>query len=174
MDESEKQENKAKKEKTEGSLRKLKQEYELLKVKYNFPEFKYMNDNFEIENIDSSETELFIKQIRKHMTEKIFYILRTLETFINPQNAPLFIFNIIKLFSEADKESIQELYKKLGKYEIEAFGLEAVYDEKKEAEFVRKLAEDWKEISSDLNKLYVSMKANHDKDGKKSSKSYFG
>ena len=72
MDESEKQENKAKKEKTEGSLRKLKQEYELLKVKYNFPEFKYMNDNFEIENIDSSETELFIKQIRKHMTEKIF------------------------------------------------------------------------------------------------------
>ena len=86
----------------------------------------------------------------------------------------MFIFNIIKLFSEADKESIQELYKKLGKYEIEAFGLEAVYDEKKEAEFVRKLAEDWKEISSDLNKLYVSMKANHDKDGKKSSKSYFG
>jgi hypothetical protein len=163
-----------KSKKVDGNLKKLKENYEIFRKKYGFENFKFINENFEIENIDIVETELFLKQIRKHMTEKIFYILRTLETFMNPQNAPMFIFNIIKYFSEAEKELIQDLYKKLAKYEIEAFGLESTYGEKKEADFIKKVSEDWKEISSDLDRLYISMKSNHDKDSKKSDKSYFG
>lgn len=160
--------------KREANIRKLKDNYELYRKKYGFMDFKFINDNFEIENIDSEETELFLKQIRKHMTEKIFYILRTLETFMNPQNAPMFIFNIIKYFSESEKELIQELYKKMAKYEIHAFGLEAVYDEKREADFIKKVSLEWKEISVDLDKLYIAMMGNHEKDSKKTTKSYFG
>jgi len=156
-----------------GNLKKIKELYENYRKKYSLPDFKFMNDNFEIENV-TEDTELFLKQVRKHMTEKVFFILRTLETFMNPSNAPMFVFNVLKGFSESEKELVQEIYKKLAKYEIEAFGMEAVYEEKKEAEFIKKVASDWKSVSEDLIVLYNSMKSNHEKDSKKSTKSYFG
>jgi hypothetical protein len=156
------------------NLEKLKQNYELLRKKYSLPEFKYLNENFEIENIEIGETELLSKMIRKHMTEKIFYVLRSLEMFINPQNAPLFIFDIIKSFNETEKHLIKDLYSKIAQYEIEAFGLEAGYNEKKEAEFIKKFSEDWKDISEDLGKIYGAMRDGHKKDSKKQNKSYLG
>jgi hypothetical protein len=164
-------EKKSKKESLD--IANLKQKYNLLKEKYSLPEFKFVNENFEIENIDS-ESELIVKAVRKHMTEKIFYVLRSLEMFMNPQNAPLFVFNIIKLMSEPDRELIKQLYDKISGYEIDAFGLESEYDEKKEAEFVKKFCAEWKEISGDLKQIYSAMKDSHKKDSKKQEKSYFG
>lgn len=160
--------------KKSGNLKKLKDHYEIIRKKYNLPEFKFMNENFEIENIGVEETELFIKMIRKHVTEKIFFVLRGLEVFINPQNAPLFMFEIIKSFGESEKNLVKALYKKIAKYEIEAFGLEAAYNEQKEAEFVKRLTDDWKEISEDLIIIYGSMKQGHEHESKKTHKSYFG
>ena len=167
-------ENKPKEKPKEHNIKKLKDRYEELKKKYSLPEFSFMNNNFEIENIEIEETELFAKMIRKHMTEKIFFVLRSLEMFINPQSAPMFIMNIIKQLSETEKATIKELYQKIARYEIEAFGLETEYDEKKEVEFIKKLAEDWKSISEDMKVIYRAMKENHEKEFKKSNKSYFG
>jgi len=163
-----------KKHSKQQNLQKVKEHFESARVKYGLPDFAFMNEIFEIENIQADETELFVKMLRKHCTEKIFFILRSLEMFINPQTAPVFIMNIIKQLSEAEKETIKELYKKLADYEIEAFGLEAEYNEKKEAEFVKTISEGWKEISQDLKFIYKAMKENHAKEFKKSSKSYFG
>jgi hypothetical protein len=154
-------------------IEKLKSSYESLKKKYSLPEFKFLNENFEIENIDP-DSEILLKVIRKHATEKIFYILRTLETFMNPSNAPLFIFNIIKLLNNFEKELIKKLYNKIVVYEVEAFGLEAEYDEKNEAEFVKRVSHDWKNISSDLKRIYSAMKIKDSAEVKKSEKSYFG
>lgn len=170
----EEQNDAGKKPQKEQNLRKLKDSYEKIKEKYNFPDFRFMNENFEIENIQIEETELFVKMLRKHVTEKIFFVLRSLEMFINPQTAPVFIMNIIKQLSESEKETLKELYKKLARYEIEAFGLEAEYNEKKEAEFVKQVASDWKSIAEDLRFIYSAMKGNHEKEFKKSTKSYFG
>lgn len=156
------------------NLEDLKEQYSLLRTKYALPDFKLLNENFEIENIDVGETELLIKVIRKHITEKIFYILRSLETFINPQNAPLFMFDIIKTFTDAEKQMIKDLYSKIAKYEVEAFGLEASYNENSEAEFVRKFGNEWPKISESLTKIYLAMNKSNKKDSKTSSKSYLG
>jgi hypothetical protein len=154
-------------------IEKLKEKYQELKKRYSLPEFKFLNDNFEIENIDS-ESELILKAIRKHITEKIFFVLRSLEMFMNPQNAPLFVFNFLKSFTESEKDRIKQLYDKVSGYEIEAFGLEAGYEETKEAAFIKKSCEDWKGISEELTKIYSIMKVNHGKDSRKQEKSYFG
>jgi hypothetical protein len=132
-------EEKSKDKKERGNLKHVRESYEKIKAKYGLPEFSFMNENFEIENIDARETELFVKMMRKHITEKIFYVLRSLEIFLNAQNAPLFMFDIIKSLTAPDKELIRDLYKRMAQYEIEAFGLEAQYNEKKEAEFIKKL-----------------------------------
>ena len=166
--------SKAKHHEKDGDLKKLKESYSFLEKKYNLPEFKFLNENFEIEQISSEDTELLLKRIRKQMTEKISSGLRALEMFLNPQNSPLFIFNILKSFSQSDKELIQELYKKFSWFEIEAFGLENSYNEEKEAQFIRDVSKEWKEISYDFNKLYETMKIGHKQDSKKNEKSYLG
>ena len=107
----------------EGNLENLKKQYFLMQKKYRLPDFKFLNETFEIENIEIYETELLLKMIRKHITEKVFYILRMLETLINPSNAPMFIFNILKSFNDGEKEMIKTFYERLSKYEVEAFGL---------------------------------------------------
>lgn len=160
--------------KKEYNLKKLKESYEVFRKKYNLPEFKFVNDNFEIESIDSEDTELLLKAIRKHITEKVFFTLRTLEMFMNPQNAPVFIFKIIKHFSETEKELIKDIYKRMAYYEIDAFGLEGIYDEKKEAEFIKGIVNDWKVFAKDMDKIYSSMKTSYGRDSKKSDGSYFG
>jgi hypothetical protein len=161
-------------EKKEKNLPKLKEEYELLKKKYKLPDFTYLNENFEIENILVDDTQLLLKSIRKHITEKLFFTLRTLEMFANPQNAPMFMIKIIKHLSENEKDLTKQLYRKMSYYEIDAFGLESIYDEKKEADFIIKVSDDWKIFSQDLNKIYLAMKASYGREAKKSDGSYFG
>lgn len=155
------------------NVQKLKEKYNPLKKRYSLPEFEFLNENFEIERIEP-ESEILLKVIRKHIAEKIFFVLRSLELFINPQNAPVFIFKIIKLMNEEEKEAVRLLYDKVSGFEIESFGLEADYDEKKEAEFIKSFSKEWKVISEGLKKLYKSMRDNHQKDLKKQSRSYYG
>ena len=152
----------------------FKAKYEVFRKTNSLPDFEFMNENFEIENLACEETELLAKKIRKQMMEKISSSFRALEMFKNPQSAPLFIFSVLKSFSPADKDNIDSLYNKFADLEIEAFGLETGYDEKKELDFIKKVCKDWEEISKDFNKIYESMKLGHKPDSKKQTKSYFG
>ena len=163
-----------KEKKDESSLNKLKNSYNSLKSKYNLPEFKILNENFEIESLSGDETDILLKKIRKQLMEKVFFNIRTLETFLNPSNAPLFIFNIIKTFTEADKNLISGLYKQMSVYEVESFGLEAKYSEEGEAKLIKQVWSEWPKISEALDSLYKSIKANYNQESKKQSKSYFG
>ena len=153
---------------------KFRAKYEAFRKKNDLPDFNFMNENFEIENMACEETELFAKKIRKQIMEKVSFGLRSLEMFKNPQNAPLFIFSVIKAFNQADKENIDLLYNKFADLEIEAFGLETIYDEKKEIDFLKKVCKDWEDSCEDFNKIYESMKSGHKQGLKKQTKSYFG
>lgn len=164
-DENKKQEN--------HNLKKLKEKYEELRKKYALPEFKFLNENFEIEDTEA-DSELIIKKIRKQIVEKMYSYLRTLEAFINPQNAPIFVFNIIKSLDNSDLEIIKKLYNQLAEFEIEAFGLESFYEEKEEIEFIKKVSKVWPEIAQKLNSIYKTLKKNFNSETEKKSKSYLG
>jgi len=158
----------------ENNLEKLKKDYEKVKSKYSLPSFQFMNENFEIESIAEEDTELLIKRVRKNVRDKIHAMTSVFETFINPTSAPMFVFNVIKGFNNGEKEIIEKLYKKFAELEIDAFNLEVKYDEKAEAEYVKKVCELWKSSEKDLNKIYESMKSSYGLETKKSEKSYFG
>ena len=160
--------------KQESSLEEYKKKYEKFQKQFDLPSFQFLNENFEIEQLAGDETELFLKKIRKQILEKISSGLRALEMFLNPQNAPVFIFTVIKSFSKTDKEIIDRLYNQFAEFEILAFGLENTYEEQKEADFIKKASEGWTEISKDFNRLYDTMRLNYKKESKKDDKSYLG
>ena len=94
---------------------------------------------------------------------------------MNPQNAPMFIFNIIKSFTSFENELIKKAYNQLAGFEVDFFELEIIYDERKEAEFIKKVAKEWPEINGILIKIHSSMKTGYSKEAsKKTSKSYVG
>jgi hypothetical protein len=163
-----------KKQEKHAELKKTKEVYEIFRKKYSLPDFNFMNENFEIETIPAEDTELFLKRVRKNMTEKISSGLRAMEMFLNPQPSPIFIFKIIKSFSQTDNDMVSEMYYKFAELEIDAFGLENKYDEKKEADFIKKVSKEWPEIAENLDRICNSMKLGHKKESKKTEKSYFG
>jgi len=158
----------------ESGLDVLKKEYEKLEKEHELPDFDFLNQNFEIESISAEDTDFLLRKIRKHILDRVSSGLRTLEMFINPQTAPLFIINIIKSFSQTDKDVIQELYNKFAEFEIDAFGVENGYNEEKEIELIKNVSKAWPEVLEDFNMIYKSMKVNYKKESKRNAKSYLG
>ena len=87
----------------ESSLEDLKKDYEKLKSKYALPSFKELNEEFDIEKAAEQETECLIREVRKLIMEKVIAYLRFIEMLLNPSNAPMFFFALVKGLTSVDK-----------------------------------------------------------------------
>jgi len=161
-------------EKDEQKIEKLKKEYEILRNKYALPDFKSLNEDFHIEKIAESETEIPIREVRKFMADKMMNYMRFLENILNPVNAPLFIFSLIKLLNSEEKKLISEIYKKLMKKEIQFIELDLEFNEEKEAEFIKNSYEFWQGIKKDMLKIMGNINKKGDDKFEVNDKGYFG
>jgi len=155
-------------------LKKLKAEYANLAKKYSLPDFGIMNQKFEIEKLAEHETEMLLREIRRAMIEKASNYFKFIELFINPQTAPLFFLAVIKKMNGIDRKPLEELYTELGKLEIMSISLENIYDEKKEAEFIKKIIKKWEEISKKFSKLIEKVQKSAEEGSTEKAKSYLG
>ncbi len=150
----------------------LKEKYEKLKSKYNLPEFSELNQLFEIEEIDCSETEFLLRKIRRVIINRISDYIKLIESILNPVNAPMFFYKFIKNVNEESKKSISEIYEIFGDLEIEVIKLDLEYNEKDEADFIKKCLSIFNDNKSRL--LSVIEKLTSNKEDKKNSSSYLG
>ena len=161
-------------EKEEFNLEKLKKEYETFKPKYNLPEFSELNKLFDIEEIDQN-SDYILRKIRRAMSEKTSGYLRFIETLLNPSNAPIFFFKLVKKLENEDKEFLSKVYDTLGNFEIEIISLELEYSEEKEAEFIKKVYNTFNdEIKGNFIKIIKRLENGDNDKRKESSNSYFG
>ncbi len=161
--------------KNEFSLSDLKKEYVKFQKKYfKLPDFKILNQDFGIESIAGSETDLLIREIRKHIVDKILTYLRFTEMFLNPQNTPIFFLNLAKGLNQEDKKCLYHIYDKLGKLEIEVLEIDNEYSEKAEVEFIVKATKEWQTIKKEMNRLVESFKRSWSQKAGKKDKNYFG
>ena len=160
--------------KKELSLEKLKKDYQKIQTKYKLPDFKKLNEDFNIEKISETETEYLIREIRRFMGEKFSNYLRFSEVVLNPVNVPMFILSIVKTIKPEDRKKITEVYKKLSRIEVTLIELEIEFSDKKEADFIKESFKNWQEIKKDLLEFTESVKRSWDNESEKNSKSYFG
>ena len=156
------------------NLETLKQEYKKIQKKYELPEFDSLNEEFYIEKVAEIETDFLLREIRKMVSDKLVNYLKFFEMFVNPATAPVFVHSIIKTLDNESKQTIQNIYKKLSKREVELIELDLNYKEEKEAEFIKSVVEDWKEIKKDLTKVIEFINKGWDEKIKGNSKNYFG
>ncbi len=154
------------------SLEVLKERYVKIQEKYNLPSFEEMNEEFSIEKAEEEKFDLLIREIRRYVADKMLNYLKFTETLLNPSNAPMFVFSLVKALEAEDKKRLTEIYKKLAKLEIDLIILDLKFLEVKEAEFIRDSFKLWKEISVELLSLVEKVKINWDKDVVKSDKSF--
>jgi len=152
-------------------LDELKKEYAKLEGKYKLPNFKQINEEFEIDKIER-ESECLIRVVRKAMIEKVVNSLGFLEMLLNPMNAPRIYMSFLKSMSQEDKEIIDKLYSSLAELSLASLALEVEYSEKAEAELVKKIYSTWNSIRGDFKKLIENVR--NPKTLAKKEKSYFG
>ncbi|MBU2615993.1 MAG: hypothetical protein KKC19_02725 [Nanoarchaeota archaeon] len=157
-----------------SGLEMLKKDYEKLKEKYGLPEFNVLNEEFNIEKIADSETETLLREIRKFIVDKIMNYMRFVENILNPVNAPMFIFSLIKLITPEDKKKLEGIYKNFMKKELVFIELDLDFSEERDANFIKDNFDFWnftkKEILSVIKKVDSKWEDNVEVD----SKGYFG
>jgi len=156
------------------SIEELKEIYLEFKEKYALPEFSELNKAFDIEELGDCETEFFLRKIRKIVSEKIVGYLRFLEIILNPNNAPIFFFKLIKKLESEDKGNISKIYEKLGNMEIEIVKLDLDYSEEKEAEFIKKIFDFFSNMKGEVLRVVSKMVNGKDSNSKKEGREYFG
>ena len=160
--------------KEEQTLEKLKKDYEIIQKKHSLPDFEKLNEDFCIEKAVEFETEILIREVRKFVGDKIINYMRFIENFINPVNAPMFVFSIIKILDAEEKKKLSEIYKELMKKEIKFIELDLEFDEEKEAEFIKDSYEFWQGIKKDLLEIMRKINSRWDDKSEVNSKGYFG
>ncbi len=156
-------------------LQGLKSKYKELQEKYNLPGFELLNQDFSIEKIAEFESELLTKEIRRFIADKIFNYLRFIETIINPANAPIFIFSIIKSINADDKKKLNSIYEKLSLIDLELIKLDVESTEKRDADFIKRVFDSWQEIKRELIPILDRFRYIKEENNEEKSKSkYFG
>ncbi|MBR9706592.1 hypothetical protein GOV14_06155 [Candidatus Pacearchaeota archaeon] len=156
-----------------SNLQDLKSEYVKFKEKYALPEFDDLNRVFDIEELDI-ETDFLLRRIRRIITDRIASYLRFVEAILNPSNAPMFFFKVIKKLENSDKESLTRLQGILGKIEINVVALDLDYHEEMEAKFIVRISKCFEEdIKATLLDIVYKM-GNGENQRTEEKTSYFG
>ncbi len=161
----------AEKEKT---LVELKKNYEQYTKRYKLPSFHELNRDFEAERVYERETDFLLREIRKVMMDKVLGYLRFVELLLNPTNAPLFFFGLVKGMGMDDKKTLEKIYAKLGEFEIDVIELDNDYTDEKEAQFILNVFKEWQQVKSDLKGVVGSLRSGWNQKTIPKEKGYMG
>lgn len=153
-------------------LTQLKKEYSVLQKKYKLPDFKCLNEDFEIEKLDK-DTDTLLRAIRKQMIEKIVNSIGFLDMLLNPINVPRTYLNYVKGMTAADRQIIETMYGQLAELSIDSINCEIEYDEKSEAALIQKIYSAWDKTKPQFKTIIKHIK-NPSNNFIKKEKSYFG
>ena len=158
----------------ENNLAILKKDYEKFYKKYKLPKFSELNQEFEIEKLQEKETDFLLREIRRVISDKVAAFLRFFELFLNPQAAPIFILAMLKSLTPRDKEIIEKIYHELVSFELTSLTLDIIYNEKKEADFIKDIYKRWQKLKIELQEFSKIMEKIKSKEKEKKRKTYFG
>lgn len=158
----------------DSNLEELKKDFASLQKKYKLPSFQQLNEEFDIEKIAERETECLLREIRKAVMEKVIAYLRFIEMLLNPSNAPIFFFALIKGLTSQDKRILERIYERLGSFEIDVIELDCRYSEKEEAEFIKRIFKEWKYIGEEILKLVEILRRNWNQKSRENHRGYLG
>jgi hypothetical protein len=123
-------------EKHQLSYEELNNEFELLDFFYS----KRVGDNF-------------LRNIRRRFVEVMYNYITYLHNFIAPNPQSIIIMQEAEFFSDAEKDEMDSIMKKIMLINRMSMKLELKPDEKQDAEFIKKNLEEWKTLKPKIQKI---------------------
>ena len=153
-------------------VKELKKKFEELEKKYKLPSFAELDENFEIFKIDR-ESDALLRAVRKQMMEKIVNSVGFVEMLLNPVNVPRMYFAYMKTMVMEDKNVLEKIYSAFSELIVSSLQAEVDYNEKNEAELIKKINQIWKANKNGFVKILENVKKPNGVLSKK-ERSYFG
>jgi hypothetical protein len=125
----------------------LKDKYGLLQKKFGLPAFEQLDKEFEIACIESEDFPL--REIRKKIGEKTKSGRTMLEEVLQPEANLAGIYES-RAFSEAEKNKLFELYKKVMSWERKGVELAMRNDEAQDIAFIKTFFSEWPQLKEKL------------------------
>lgn len=160
-------------EKENSSIEDLEKRYNEMQKKYSLPSFEKLNEDFYIERLAECETRHLLREVRKFISEKMSSYFKFLESILNPINAPVLIHSIVRVLTHEEKEKLDEMYSEMERVQLEIFSLDTIYQEKKEADFIKFACEKWDVMKKEMEEIITNIKNNWAKLEEKKENNYF-
>lgn len=124
--------------------------YEKLKEEHELPAFEFLDDNFEICDLEG-ETHI-LRKVRRHMIEKTKTYIDILEDIIHP-NSTVSAYHEYKIIDESDRKQVYDIYSKLMSLTRHSQKLDLEMEPKEDARFISEVAGTWPELRDKLANL---------------------
>ena len=126
----------------------IEKQYIELRKKYKLPEFKEIDFEFELSDLE--ETSFLLKATIRRMEEKLDFYSTMLEEILQPDTSNLYAMHETKFFDEDEKRKMYELYVKLMNFNRRSIEVSLEHNENKEADFINSLFDEWKILKQEL------------------------
>ena len=134
----------------------IEKQYSELKKKYKLPDFKDID--FELEISDLEETNFLIRAIVRRIAEKLDFYTTILEEILQPDTSNLYAMHETRFFDEEEKKQMYDLYSKLMSFNRQSIEISLVHNEKDDAYFINNFLNEWKELKKELLGFASKMK----------------
>ena len=134
----------------------IEQKYNELKNKYKLPEFRFIDNELEISNIEQES--FLLRTIMRRILEKIDFFMNLLQDTLQPDASNMASMSESNFFDDDEKKHMYNLYKKLINVNREGVLMSLEPNEKNEAEFIKNFFEHWEPIKKELHHCVKKMK----------------
>ena len=138
-------------------IKELEKQYSELKKKFKLPEFKEVDNEFELSDLD--ETNFLLRSIVRRIAEKLDFYSTMLEEILQPDTSNLYAMHEIRHFDDNEKKQMYELYIKLMSSNRKSIEVSLIHNEKEEVDFISSMFNEWKILKNELLKFVMKMRA---------------
>lgn len=135
----------------------IEKQYNGLKRKLKLPEFKDIDFEFEISDLE--ETNFLLRAIVRRIAEKLDFYTTMLEEILQPDASNLYAMHETRFFEENEKNQMYDLYRKLMDFNRQSIEVSLSRNEQNEAELISNISNEWKSLKNQLLGFVKKMRA---------------
>ena len=135
----------------------VEKQYNGLRKKLKLPEFKEIDFEFELSDLE--ETNFLLRAITRRIAEKLDFYSTMLEELLQPDTSNLYAMHETRYFDDDEKKQMYELYTKLMNFNRLSIEVSLEHNDKEEAEFINNLFNEWKVLKQELLRFVKKIKA---------------
>ena len=135
----------------------IEKQYNELKKKHKLPEFKEINNEFELSDLE--ETDFLVRSIIRRIAEKLDFYTTMLEEILQPDTSNLYAMHETRFFDEDEKKQMYDLYRKLMNFNRQSIELLLENNEKDKIGFISNFFGEWAALKNELLVFIKKMKA---------------